>query len=49
MQCVPLSEGARLMGLVGSTLSGVGDLDYGDGPVKVSAYMYIGIDPRSDY
>lgn len=35
------------MGLVGSTLSGVGDLDYGDGPVKVSAY--IGIDPRSEF
>lgn len=47
MQRVPLSEGARLMGLVGSTLSGVGDLDYGDGPVKVSAY--IGIDPRSEF
>ena len=43
MQRVPMSEGARLMGLVGYTLSGVGDPDYGDGPVKVSAY--IGIDP----
>ena len=47
MQRVPMSEGARLMGLVGYTLSGVGDPDYGDRSVIVSAY--IGIDPRSEF
>ena len=51
MQRVPLSEGARLMGLVGSTLSGVGDLDYGDGPVKVSAYIasILGVNLSEDF
>ena len=47
MQRVPVSEGARLMDLVGYTLSGVGDPAYGDSPVIVSAY--IGIDPRSEF